>query len=172
MAGGCGTGWLQAAPAPSSSSGSSQRRQGWRRTTSPIPVQGPCRAAGLWGARNAMQPGVGGRGFCPGRRQMLRFRFAVSLVLVHAEERGARRVGTAVGCLRAPAGPLGVCGEKRGVVPAGTKQQSQQPKSRRGESEGSPRALTQSVTNPTRAGPRFSCKTPRDRAGFCFSHPF
>lgn len=127
---------------------------------------------GRGGARNAMQPGVGGRGFCPGRRQMLRFRFAVSLVLVHAEERGARRVGTAVGCLRAPAGPLGVCGEKRGVVPAGTKQQSQQPKSRRGESEGSPRALTQSVTNPTRAGPRFSCKTPRDRAGFCFGHPF
>lgn len=59
---------------------------------------------GRGGARNAMQPGVGGRGFCPGRRQMLRFRFAVSLVLVHAEERGPGGWGRR----------WGACGRRRG----------------------------------------------------------
>lgn len=51
----------------------------------------------------------GGGGFCPGRRQMLRFRFAVSLVFVHAEEGGPAGgdgggvlagAGGAVACVR------------------------------------------------------------------------
>lgn len=68
--------------------------------------------------------------------RMLGFRFMVSLFLVHAEEGGPvprPRWGRGVrwDACAAPAGPLRVCGEKRGVIPAGTKQQSQQPKSRR-----------------------------------------
>lgn len=66
--------------------------------------------------------------------QMLGFKSMVSLFLVHAEEGGPApwpRQGGVMDACAALAGLSCVCGEKRGVIPAGTKQQSQQPKSRR-----------------------------------------
>lgn len=103
---------------------------------SPSPIQETCRVAGGSHQRHAAEEGGLYPGTCHLTGQMLGFTFMVSLFLVHAEEGDPvpwPRWGGEVrrDACAAPVGPLRVCGEKRGVIPAGTKQQSQQPKSRR-----------------------------------------
>lgn len=134
--GGRGTGWLKTVPLPSSSSGGLPAEVGMEADDESEPSSGDMLSSGGSHQRPTAEGGGLYPGTCHLTGQMLGFRFMVSGFMVHAEEGGPAPQPQQGGGVRweacaAPAGPLHVCGEKRGVIPVGTKQQSQQPKSHR-----------------------------------------
>lgn len=101
--GGCGTERLKTAPLPSSSSGGSQQKWGWRRMISPNPVQEMCRVVG--GPTNTMQ--LSKEAFTPAHDILSArysglgswFLFSWFMQRKGAQRYGPSGVGVSMGCL-------------------------------------------------------------------------